>query len=530
MNRYGVRRLALALHFLCALGSTAIAQQYSAAVECSPLGGKVTFTIYGFAPNTCGWIVDVDVTDQRIDLGVRPYDGPDFCGDTVWPVCVMCATDPLPDGIYQLYLNNPDGGPGEGVPIVVACSAPRTCAPSSIGSPEGANGAVRVVAPLDLDGPGPLPEYLVAAGDFTRIGGVDANRIARWDGAHWHALGEGIGGPDAHVTSVAAHNGSLFAAGQFSKAGDIDASNIARWDGLNWHPLSDGLQSDSWVHAVWALTTFHGDLIAAGSFRFSGNNSVNLIARWDGKNWHPLGSGLDGVIGWGPPPVVTSLVTYREELVAGGIFTTAGAIQVNGIARWNGRSWNALGDDAPIGSAFVVIDQRLAAVSSYWSGFGYCYGSSVSTWNGQKWDSLSIRLEGSQLVTSVVHDTELVAASGGDHGSSCCRNEIVRLRHGQWIREAETSGVFHSLNVFEGNLVAAGSFSEVNGVPANNLVRFSCRCRADFDNSGSIDSQDFFGFLDSFFIGAPAADFNADALINSQDFFDFLGAFFADCS
>lgn len=49
---------------------------------------------------------------------------------------------------------------------------------------------------------------------------------------------------------------------------------------------------------------------------------------------------------------------------------------------------------------------------------------------------------------------------------------------------------------------------------------------ADIDDSGSVNSADFFLYLQQWFAGDPAADFDGSGLINSADFFAFLDEFF----
>jgi hypothetical protein len=55
-------------------------------------------------------------------------------------------------------------------------------------------------------------------------------------------------------------------------------------------------------------------------------------------------------------------------------------------------------------------------------------------------------------------------------------------------------------------------------------------CRPDFNADGTLNSQDFFDFLNAFFAQDFSADFNGDFVVNSQDFFDYLAAFFAGCA
>lgn len=54
-------------------------------------------------------------------------------------------------------------------------------------------------------------------------------------------------------------------------------------------------------------------------------------------------------------------------------------------------------------------------------------------------------------------------------------------------------------------------------------------CPADFDTSGSVNTQDIFAFINAWFAGSGAADVNADDTLGIEDIFDFLNIWFAGC-
>jgi hypothetical protein len=83
---------------------------------------------------------------------------------------------------------------------------------------------------------------LIAGGDFTTAGGQTVNNIARWDGAAWHSLASGgqIGvgfEPYDWVQALAVYNGDLYVGGVFTTAGGKTVNRIAKWDGEEWSAL-----------------------------------------------------------------------------------------------------------------------------------------------------------------------------------------------------------------------------------------------------------------------------------------------------
>ena len=63
-------------------------------------------------------------------------------------------------------------------------------------------------------------------------------------------------GTTDHVNALAfGPDGSLYAGGKFTTAGGVTANHIARWDGSDWHPLGSGIEGRllELCHTPWRL-------------------------------------------------------------------------------------------------------------------------------------------------------------------------------------------------------------------------------------------------------------------------------------
>jgi hypothetical protein len=106
----------------------------------------------------------------------------------------------------------------------------------------GTNDIIRALASYDPDGDGPLNPVLIAGGFFTTAGGTNASRVAKWNGASWSALASGA---EDVVYSLAVFDSDgagpeppvLLAAGNYTAIGGLLADHVASWDNAAWQPL-----------------------------------------------------------------------------------------------------------------------------------------------------------------------------------------------------------------------------------------------------------------------------------------------------
>jgi hypothetical protein len=220
---------------------------------------------------------------------------------------------------------------------------------------------------------------LIIAGYFTQCENLPANHIVQYDGNNFTTLGSGTGGSQGQIMALTTWNNQLIAGGFFTTAGGVSVSHIASWNGSAWSDIGGGTNS-----IIYALYVYKGDLIAGGLFNMAGGNSAPCVASWNGTAWSGLGSGCGG----GFYPYVFAFATYGNDLYVGGYYTIAGGMTANGIARWDGSSWSTLGSGFWNGgsnvfgaNALLVFNNNLVATGIFSSAGGVGAGN-VAQWDG----------------------------------------------------------------------------------------------------------------------------------------------------
>ncbi|MEK6676400.1 MAG: hypothetical protein AABZ47_12190, partial [Planctomycetota bacterium] len=339
-------------------------------------------------------------------------------------------------------------------------------------------------------------DALYVGGSFSIAGDTMAANIAKWDGSSWSALGTGInGGSDIFgraysVNALTVFNDgggdALYVGGYFTIAGYTVGANIAKWDGSTWSALGSGTS-----RYVYALTVFDDGgglaLYAGGDFTTAGGVSVNRIAKWDGLSWSALGSGIEG--GGGTSPYVRALTVFDDgggsALYVGGGFTTAGGVSANGIAKWDGSHWSAVGSGTNRYVYALTVFDDSSGPALYAGGAFLSAGEesffAVAKWNGSIWSELGSGLDRS-VNTLAVFDNGAGPAlyAGGDNTFGT--NRIVKWDGASWSTLGSELGGYDNPNVYaltvfddgEGPvLYAGGQFKTAGGVAANRIAKWT---------------------------------------------------------
>jgi len=192
-----------------------------------------------------------------------------------------------------------------------------------------------------------LPGF-VAAGDIKALAFDAKNNVLyaagfmddvfSWNGSSWTALDGAADGPGGGVYAAKVDSeGNLYVSGIFPNPSkpDEDGGRVAKWDGTDWSYLSGGVVGNGPVtgtSTIYALATSGTALYVGGNFGNVGGVPANYVAKWGGKEWFPVGSGVASKTG-GSDVYALAVSKSGNYLYAGGYFDTAGGKESPYIAK-----------------------------------------------------------------------------------------------------------------------------------------------------------------------------------------------------
>ncbi|MDO7850391.1 hypothetical protein [Hymenobacter convexus] len=326
-----------------------------------------------------------------------------------------------------------------------------------------------------------------------------AQYLDRWAGHHWDGLPQaGAQGVNGDVLAVAvAAGGRVYVGGSFGRVGNAPARSLACWNGRAWKPLPLGcLVDNAWGPVITALAVATDGQLYAGAGAYSQGPQACRVARWDGRAWYPLGTGLRANSPTDLVDVWALVADRRGGVYVGGNFRAAGGLPTPSVARWTGTAWEAVGAGLP--------DSRITALAIAPNGDLYAAGEIslrkgyseelVMRWDGRTWSRVGGFGNGNEHCENTNSGVfALVVAPNGElyaggvfmavyqAGVEVPARNIARWDGTAWhaltpTQAEEAAGNcegVHSLAFAPGgNLYVAGDFAQLGGVAARNVARW----------------------------------------------------------
>jgi len=377
---------------------------------------------------------------------------------------------------------------------------------------------VRAFTMWDPDGDGPEPARLVAGGAFDTIGGIGSPQVAAWvpGDRNFTALGNGFTGFNqfgplvSAVGSIPNSDGGndLYVAGNIASYGGVPVNGIARWDGTSWVPLGEGLSSfygtgSNPVSSIIACAD--GKLVVVGSFLRAGGLPAPGLAVWDGSAWSVPVTFASGnvnavaclpdnslIIG-GSFTSVSGEPIVRVARILDGVASSMGGEQIGNVSslvvtpngtvyatsvtpsgtrvvRYDEGTWAQVGDVAttvtynPGAPKVLALSDNSIALFGTFTAIDGVPMSALARYNGASW--AQIGSPGSSAAAAELPDGRIVpawveiAASSSDMTAPLL-GQVPQL----------TNGTAYAVEYFEGDLIVAGNFTLIQGVPLTNIAR-----------------------------------------------------------
>jgi hypothetical protein len=173
------------------------------------------------------------------------------------------------------------------------------------------------------------------------------------------------------------------------------------------------------------------------------------------------------------PTVRALAVMPNGDLVVGGNFITTNGTTVNSIARWNGTTWSSLGGGVLGSHGFV--DSLAVLPNGDLIAIGYFPAPiiGIARWDGVSWQPLNTGTDNSVLATARLANGDVLAGGNFTSIDGVAANRVARWNGTAWssFGAGMPGKVTAVIELGNGTLFAGGDFPAVSG--PNYVARWS---------------------------------------------------------
>jgi trimeric autotransporter adhesin len=181
-----------------------------------------------------------------------------------------------------------------------------------------------------------------------------------------------------------------------ASASSSPTTTASLFDIKDWQMIGELQGVRGTVHAI--ARDSQGNLYVGGQFTAIGGsdlNTYNGVAKWDGSRWEALGDGLHN------GTVYTIAIDSNDNVYAGGSFRSSNGVFTDGLAKWDGTEWRPLWRRiTDLGTADVIVSAlHFDASGNLYAGGTFrkieilnsmetLEASGIAVWNGAKWNAM----------------------------------------------------------------------------------------------------------------------------------------------
>lgn len=219
-------------------------------------------------------------------------------------------------------------------------------------------------------------------------------------------------------------------------------SSINIINAQTWTPVGTPIAGTD--NMIYALEVYDNKLFAGGyNISTAGTIQANTIAAWDGSNWiNPFGN---TILSWS---LVSGMCVYDNKLVvAGGLYFVGGLSSGHNMAEWDGTNWAT-----PFGNIGTINDMIVFNSELYIAHqIAPSNGCQVKKWNGTSWSNVGVAIGGN------INDLEIYNGELYMTGTfSTPVNKIAKWNGTSWVTIGlGLANTGNSMQSFNGKLYIA---------------------------------------------------------------------------